>query len=110
MTAPTGTSGWFLPSSGQWLKFFEAAGVDVAHWTSWQAPAPGDGTQADNWTKINALLSAVGGAVEQGYYWSSSEFSQQGAVPVFFSMGYGVGLNSISKNGAAGYVRSFLAF
>lgn len=112
ITAPTGTSGWFLPSNGQWLKFFEAAGVDVANWTSWDyAPAPGDGgTQADNWTKINALLSAVGGAVEQGYYWSSSEQNQIGAVPVFFSLGYGVALGRVSKDGAVGYVRSFLAF
>lgn len=112
ITAPTGTSGWFLPSSGQWLKFFEAAGVDVANWTYWyDAPAPGGGgTQADNWTMINALLSAVGGAVEQGYYWSSSEHSGLGAVPVFFSLGNGVSLCSVSKAGVVGYVRSFLAF
>lgn len=111
VTAPTGTSGWFLPSSGQWLKFFEAAGVDVANWTSWRwAPAPGGGTQADNWTKINALLSAVGGAVEQDWYWSSSEYDKVNAVRVGFRSTGGVYLDETDKGINYCRVRSFLAF
>lgn len=109
-------SGWFLPSSGQWLKFFGAAGVDVANWTSWGwAPAPGGGTKVDNWTKINTLLTAAGGPVQQYWYWSSTEFTSNTAVDVHFSAAVGDGVRMFfgSKDnwtGDGGYVRSFLAF
>ena len=107
VAAPTGTSGWFLPSSGQWLKFFEAAGVDVANWTSWNwAPAP----QADNWTKINNLLTAVGSSIEQDWYWSSSESNSEYAVGLYFNSSNGVKLFNDKKNYPNDYVRSFLAF
>ena len=111
VTAPTGTSGWFLPSSGQWLKFFEAAGVDVANWTSWNwAPAPSEGTQADNWTKINNLLTAVGSSIEQDWYWSSSESNSGYAVGLYFNSSNGVKLFNDRKDYPNDYVRSFLAF
>ena len=107
VAAPTGTSGWFLPSSGQWLKFFEAAGVDVANWTSWNwAPAP----QADNWTKINNLLTAVGSSIEQDWYWSSSESNSGYAVGLYFNSSNGVKLFNDKKDYPNDYVRSFLAF
>jgi hypothetical protein len=111
VAAPTGTSGWFLPSSGQWLKFFEAAGVDVANWTSWNwAPAPSEGTQADNWTKINNLLTAVGSSIEQYWYWSSSESNSGYAVGLYFNSSNGVKLSNVRKDNPNDYVRSFLAF
>lgn len=111
VAAPASTSGWFLPSSGQWLKFFEAAGVDVTNWTAFvYAPAPDGGTQADNWTKINTLLTAAGGPVKTSYYWSSSEGSNNYAEIVNFKSDYGVRLYSFNKTPTSSYVRSFLAF
>lgn len=111
VAAPASTSGWFLPSSGQWLKFFEAAGVDVTNWTAFDyAPAPDGGTQADNWTKINTLLTAAGGPVKTSYYWSSSEGFINSAGAVNFKLGSGVRLRLSNKSPASSYVRSFLAF
>ena len=110
--APTGTSSWFLPSSGQWMKFFEAAGVDVAGWTSlndW-APAPSDGAKADNMTKINTLLSAVGGNVLEGGYFTSAGYGNNLFWYVLFSSTDGVRLHNAEKTGPVLDVRSFLAF
>ena len=107
-------SGWFLPSSGQWLKFFGAAGVDVANWTSWGwAPAPDGGTKVDNWTKINTLLTAAGGPVQQYWYWSSTEYTSNTAVSVRFSAAVDEGVRMFfgtKDSWTGGYVRSFLAF
>ena len=114
VAAPAGTSGWFLPSSGQWLKFFEAAGVNVdgIDWADW-APAPSGGSLADNWTKINALMEAAStvSSLKTGdnWYWSSSEATKNHAALVRFSLEDGVGL-VITGKGAFYYVRSFLAF
>ena len=106
-----GYSEWFLPSSGQWLKFFEAAGVNVYSWEDWGwAPAPSGGVKADNWPKINTLLTAAGGPVAENWYWSSSECGEGRAARVHFSSEYGVGLNHTSKSYVSLYVRSFLAF
>ena len=102
-----GCSGWFLPSSGQWLKFFEAAGVNVAGWTDWDW-APG-GTA--DWTKVNYLMNtaASGSSVKADWYWSSSEHDDGYAVYVGFYSG-GVYLTYENKGNAYCYVRSFLAF
>lgn len=107
VAAPTGTSGWFLPSSGQWLKFFEAAGVDVANWDL-LSKAPGG---ASDYTKVyNLIETAATGSSLKNYYWSSSEFSEGNAAVVGFSSSNGVCLLSNTKTSANVYVRSFLAF
>ncbi|MBO7562078.1 MAG: hypothetical protein J6T04_04225 [Bacteroidales bacterium] len=117
VAAPTGTSGWFLPSSGQWLKFFEAAGMNLARWTSpgW-APAPSGGTGSDNLTKVKTFMeAAVAGSSDnlQGPLWSSSEYGTANAVGVQFgsNANYGVFLGRSSwKDNSWAFVRSFLAF
>ena len=105
-----GFSNWFLPSSGQWLKFFEAAGVNVASWSSWDW-APGTGS--DNWNKINTLLTAAGSSIKEYFwYWSSSEYNNNEAACVHFSSSYGVltnGRNKATVSDGAG-VRAFFAF
>ena len=105
-----GYSDWFLPSSGQWLKFFESAGVNVAGWTAWGwAPAPSGGSGGDNWTKINTLLTTAGSSIKQDWYWSSSEWDGDYAVNVLFDSSNGVGVSNGYK-GNPSSVRSFLAF
>ena len=105
-----GYSNWFLPSSGQWLKSFEAAGVNVASWSSWDW-APGTGSE--NWNKINTLLTAVGSSIKEYFwYWSSSEYNNNEAACVHFSSSYGVltnGRNKATLSDGAG-VRAFFAF
>ena len=111
VAAPAGTSGWFLPSSGQWLKFFEAAGVNVAGWTAWDW-SPGGGS---DYTKVHDLMetASTGSSVKAGWYWSSSEYYDyydRYAVVVGFSSPYGVYLDYVYKDYADYYVRAFLAF
>lgn len=104
-----GFSNWFLPSSGQWLKFFEAAGVNVASWSSWDWAPDG----SDNWNKINTLLTAAGSSIKEYFwYWSSSEYNNIEAACVHFSSSWGVltnGRNKATVSDGAG-VRAFFAF
>ena len=105
-----GYSDWFLPSSGQWLKFFDSAGVDVAGWTAWgRAPAPSGGSTGDNWTKINTLLGAAESSIQTNWYWSSSEYGGDDAVRVSFNSSNGVLVGNDDKENNY-RVRSFLAF
>jgi hypothetical protein len=109
VAAPTGTSGWFLPSSGQWLKFFEAAGIDVASWTDWSWDPGG----VENLTKVNTNLleKAKSGSLLDCDYWTSSEYDTNHALSVDFSSTSGVTLfNNNDKKVAKLVVRPFFAF
>lgn len=84
LTAPAGTTGWFLPSAQQWVKMIEGLGglADGApnFAGSW---FDNSHTAADNWE--NALKKAGDGNYDSTtsaylYYWSSSEYSASGAV------------------------------
>ena len=114
VAAPVGTSGWFLGSSGQWFKFFEAAGINVSGWNNWTdyAPAPIGGDDVDNLTIVNAFLSTAGASEIKWIYWSSSEYDQWTAGEFTLSPYYGLYMSHLTKNGSSlsTYVRSFLAF
>lgn len=102
--APTGTSGWFLPSSGQWMKFLEAVGVDVTSWGVWSS-----GGSAD-FTKVNANLDHGTYATPlSGWRWSSSEYDNMRGVSVNFDSTNGVTFDHDAKVTKL-FVRPFFAF
>ena len=84
LSAPTGTTGWFLPSAQQWVKMMEGLGG-----LSDGAPNYGESffdnnhTAADKW---EAALSEAGSGNYDSmtskflWYWSSSECSADNAV------------------------------
>ena len=92
VTAPSNTSGWFLPSSGQWyyilvnLGGMSATPDEVYGWSS------GSSTAASN---LNSKLSKVGSGNYDAFsnsgeaYWSSSENNPDYAYSAhFYSGGY----------------------
>lgn len=91
VAAPDGTSGWFLPSSGQWTEIFVGLGQldrsDI-NGTSISSKA------ADFKERVNTLLSAVGeGKADlfgNGYFWSSSEVGMSTAyyAYVFYNLAF----------------------
>jgi hypothetical protein len=116
-TAPAGTSGWYLPSIGQWFQICVNLGgrdgsssgyIDVDTYIYWS------GQSFACATAINSTLSDVGSenydafAIGQ-YYWNSSEYSSSYAYVARFDSGGNVGLISSSKTDSH-YVRAVLAF
>ena len=56
LTAPTGTTGWFLPSAQQWVKMLEGLGGLTDGAPSWNSWFDNSHTAADKWE--NALKKA----------------------------------------------------
>ena len=102
-----GCSNWFLPSGGQWLKFFAAAGVNI------DALNP-----ATNVTLIqNLMTSAAEGSTfkDEGWYWGSSQVDYPTICTIYVSFypegNQYEGLNFGGATMTANlYVRSFIAF
>ena len=120
LTAPTGTTGWFLPSAQQWVKMQTGLGAleeSSITWNSWFDPSH---TAADKWE--NAIKKAGSGNYESMsaylFYWSSSESTVSYAVslsvdPTGTGAGYGFSWSGTAyKNNAASdrRVRPVLAF
>ncbi|MBQ4387157.1 MAG: fimbrillin family protein [Prevotella sp.] len=111
VSVPAGTSGWFMPSGGQWMKFFGSAGLTMSTWTAW-ARCP-DG--AIGFTKINNMFinAGVNGFVFNNddyiYYWASSETYSYNGMYVDLNKSRGVGLGGHAK-WISHKVRPFLAF
>jgi len=102
-----GCSNWFLPSSGQWFKFFEACGVDVSSsssWTNW-----GANNVAGDYAKTAGLMNNAG-ANYSSYMWSSSQYDAGSAVNVGFTTSFGVDVLNFSLKANTYRVRPFLAF
>lgn len=110
VTVPPGTSGWFLPSSGQWIRFFRNTTLNLS-WSDWGYSNDG----ASGFSKINKMFTDAGasGAVfaHRRHLWSSTEISTSVAMAVAFDSGLGVYLHSFSyKDHDVLGVRCFLAF
>jgi hypothetical protein len=118
VSAPSGTSGWYLPSIGQWFdicvnlgEMSSSAGnnnyYDGGSYLYWSGPS------LNCATNINNKLQSVG---ENKYtkfakgniYWSSSEYSRDRAYYVYFGSSY-PGLNNDYK-GYSYKVRPVIAF
>lgn len=120
LTAPTGTTGWFLPSAQQLVKMQTSLGALDESSITWGSWFDTSHTAADKWeTALSKAGSGNYDSMTSAYlwYWSSSE-SYAGSA-VFLGVdatgsggGYGFGWNFGSKFGAgSGYrVRPVLAF
>lgn len=57
VSTPTGTSGWFLPSAGQWIRMLNSFGANISSSSTWGFyPSQGNLTAYNNFK--NALLNA----------------------------------------------------
>ena len=95
LTAPTGTTGWFLPSAQQWVKMQTGLGALEESSITWDISFDNNHEGADKW---EAALSKAGSGnydsmtSDNLYYWSSSEYSASNAVNLnVCAMGTGVG-------------------
>ena len=106
-TAPTGTSGWFMPSMGQWnlivqglatKKAGSAVTTDLIYFS-------GNPTyKADN---LNSVITDAGGTgFQKSFYWASTEKNHVGAWAIYFEDGYAIQYAKDTNR----YVRSIIAF
>lgn len=115
--APTGSTGWFLPSAGQWYKILQNLGGVTESPLFWVSGGdPHMGAAATVVDALNAKFTAK--SLGSGTYivfntdtgfWSSSECDSSGAVYVYFRTAYGVCFIGNDKDGD-NYVRPVLAF
>ena len=106
--APTGTSGWFMPSMGQWnlivqglatKKAGSAVTTDLIYFS-------GNPTyKADN---LNSVITDAGGTgFQEDYsYWASTEETHVRAWAIYFEDGYAIQYAKDTNR----YVRSIIAF
>ena len=97
LAAPTGTTGWFLPSAQQWMKMQTGLGALEESSITWNSWFDTSHTAADKWE--NAIKKAGEGNYDSMtpylWYWSSSEYSADGAV--------GLVVHASSTGGAYGF-------
>ena len=106
-----GFSIWFLPSAGQWYKFFN--GMCNLTWSDFGKSTEGEaGFAIVNQTFVDAGYNTTDAKFENNdYYWSSSEFGNNDAVAVRFVLSEGVYVQDGLKDNDNTYrVRTFLAF
>ena len=106
-TAPTGTSGWFMPSMGQWNLIVQGlatkkAGSAVTTDLTYQTDNPT--YKADN---LNSVITDAGGTgFQKNSYWASTEQTLVRAWAIYFTNGYATNYaKSVNY-----YVRSIIAF
>lgn len=117
------TTGWFLPSSAQWIAAFISQGVTTdflpddswntfsRYWTDGSLDYGENGTYA----KMNEMINAISGGislVDEAWYWSSSQCDEKRALSVGFKTNDGIAFSNSNKmdNSYLRRVRPFLAF
>ena len=113
VAAPSGTSGWFLPSSGQWYYILvNLGGMSATPGNAW-GWSNMSSTAASN---LNSKLSKVGSgnydsfSNSNEYYWSSGECSSSYAYDAYFNSGGGMCFAGINYKSYSIRVRAVLAF
>lgn len=106
-TAPTGTSGWFMPSMGQWnlivqglatKKAGSAVTTDLTYFTV------NPTYKAYN---LNSVITDAGGTgFQESFYWASTEKAHVPAWAIYFGDGYAIQYAKDTNR----YVRSIIAF
>ena len=122
VAAPSGTSGWFLPSSGQWYNILVNLGGMAAEPDNsnyWSGNTSSNFTSKICATALNNKISVVGAGNYDAFfsntssaetYWSSSEYSSSNAYSAHFdSDGHMYFACYFSKSGTY-RVRAVLAF
>ena len=105
-TAPTGTSGWFMPSMGQWNLIVQGLATKKAGSavTTDLTTSVNNTYKADN---LNSVITDAGGTgFKANRYWASTEQTLVRAWTIYFTDGYAT---NYSKNNAY-CVRSIIAF
>ena len=123
VAAPSGTSGWFLPSSGQWYNILVnlggmAAEPDNSYY--WSGNSSSNFTSSICATALNNKISVVGAGNYDAFfsntssnedYWSSSEYSSSYAYSARFSSDGRMYFANLFSNKSYTYrVRAVLAF
>lgn len=113
--APANTTGWFIPSMGQWWDILSnLGGIDLSSYkgdTSSSTSISGAATTAV--TNMNKYLQKINGATTfstDTYFWSSSEFDGGRACNVFFDSSVNLYLSRGYKNYSGSRVRCSFAF
>ena len=117
-------SNWFLPSTGQWFKVFEACGVATSQWNDLGYCPDSDGKNshdnpddhncAANYTVMQNLMMAAGGYFDNRY-WTSTELvpsipqQARNAFYIGFDSEEGVNITVYPKTLTCN-VRPFIAF
>ena len=111
--APEKTTGWFLPSIGQWWDILEnLGGVDLSGYkASTEESVEIEGTGDTAVGNLNTYMEKADGVIfsSREYFWSSSEYSSYYACCMSFSDGY-LYLGWDSKDYDEIEVRTVLAF
>ncbi len=114
--APQGTSGWFLPATGQWIDALHALGSlddstlerDANGIPTWSQEASAQAIAAFN-TRLATAGSGNYDALNQTYYWTSSERSVASAYYLYASASYFLSLQTYYKNSQFA-IRPMIAF
>ncbi|MDY3790507.1 fimbrillin family protein [Bacteroides fluxus] len=114
-TAPTNTTGWFIPGMGQWWDILSnLGGIDLNNYkgdTGGYTSISGAANTAV--ANINKYLQKISGATPFStgtYFWSSSEYSGYRACYVDFGSRGNLYLSYGTKNYSRGRVRCSFAF
>ncbi len=113
VTAPSNSSGWFLPSNGQWYYILvNLGGMSATPGKAW-GWSNMSSTAASN---LNSKLSKVGSgnydAFSNSYerYWCSSEYSSSDAYNALFNSDGGMSFARYYSKSGTDLVRAVLAF
>ena len=105
--APTGASGWFMPSMGQWnliVQGLASKKAGTAITTDLAESVGNDTYKADN---LNSVITDAGGTgLKADSYWTSTEEVASSAWVMHFWWGYGTWFGKTTNR----YVRSVIAF
>ena len=114
-TAPTNTTGWFIPGMGQWWDILSnLGGIDLNNYkgdTGGYTSISGAANTAV--ANINKYLQKISGATPFStgtYFWSSSEYNGYGACYVSFNSNGNLYLNYYNKRYSDRRVRCSFAF
>jgi len=108
---PPGTSGWFLPSEGQWIKCFRTSNMNLT-WSDWGYSQQG----ATGYSRINKIATDAGASAlfyhREHSYSCNENGDRSNVVGMAFDSGLGVYLHkSIPKESSGTWtVHAFLAF
>lgn len=113
--APANTTGWFIPSMGQWWDILSnLGGIDLSSYKGSSDVSKGiDGAATTAVTNMNTYLQKINGATTfstDTYFWSSSEIDGNYACNVYFRSGGNLYLDYRDKSDRRGSVRCSFAF
>jgi hypothetical protein len=104
--APTGTSGWFMPSMGQWNLIVQGLATKKAGSavTTDLTTSVNNTYKADN---LNSVITDAGGTgFQESFYWASTEQTHVRAWAIYFTDGKATNYAKTVNY----YVRSIIAF